>query len=160
MDSTGLGAPRKGDLARTTRSGLHHSRNGPLIRGWDRRPLEAGDAPEGSVQTLCSTEPPALPAPSTKMPPEPPTVPVSQLPRPGEGPQLFTWMCLCSQPKTLLTNNGSWNIKAKMTMRGGQPCGRVVKFAHSTSAAQGVTSSDPGHRHSTAHQGMLRQRPT
>ena len=34
----------------------------------------------------------------------------------------------------------------------GQPRGRVVKFACSTSVAQGFTSSNPGHGHGTAHQ--------
>ena len=37
----------------------------------------------------------------------------------------------------------------------GQPCGRVVKFACSISAAQGFTGSDPGRGHGTAHQAML-----
>ena len=40
------------------------------------------------------------------------------------------------------------------------PCGRVVKFADSPSVAQGFPSSDPGCGPSTAHQAMLRQRPT
>ena len=35
--------------------------------------------------------------------------------------------------------------------------GRVVKFAHSTAAAQG---SDPGRGHGTARQATLRGRPT
>ena len=38
----------------------------------------------------------------------------------------------------------------------GRPCGQVVKFAHSALAAQGL---DPGRRHGTAHQAMLRQCP-
>ena len=42
----------------------------------------------------------------------------------------------------------------------GQPCGQVVKFARTTSGAQGFASSDPGGRCGTAHQAMLRQRPT
>ena len=43
---------------------------------------------------------------------------------------------------------------------GGRPCGRVVKFARSASAAQGFSGSDNGRGPSTTHQGMLRQRPT
>ena len=43
---------------------------------------------------------------------------------------------------------------------GGQRRGRVVKFVHSISAAQGFTGSDPGHRPSTAHQAMLKRCPT
>ena len=39
----------------------------------------------------------------------------------------------------------------------GQHRGRVVKFAHSTAAAQG---SDPGRRHGTARQAALRRCPT
>ena len=42
----------------------------------------------------------------------------------------------------------------------GQPRGRVVKFACSASLAQGFTGLDPGHGHGTAHQAMLRRRPT
>ena len=40
------------------------------------------------------------------------------------------------------------------------PRGRVVKFACSALAARGFTSSDPRSWHGTAHQAMLRQRPT
>ena len=43
---------------------------------------------------------------------------------------------------------------------GGRPRGRVVKFAHSASAAQGFAGSDPGRRHDTAHQTVLRWHPT
>ena len=43
---------------------------------------------------------------------------------------------------------------------GGWPRSQVVKLARSTWAAQGFTSLDPGHRHGTAHQTMLRQCPT
>ena len=39
-------------------------------------------------------------------------------------------------------------------------CGLVVKFAYSASAAQGFAGSNPAHGHGTAHQAMLRQRPT
>ena len=42
----------------------------------------------------------------------------------------------------------------------GQASGRVVKSVSSASAAQGFTGSDPGRRHDTTHQAMLRQRPT
>ena len=45
----------------------------------------------------------------------------------------------------------------KMALR---PCGQVVKFARSASVAQDFAGLDPGHRHGTAHQAMLRQRPT
>ena len=38
--------------------------------------------------------------------------------------------------------------------------GQVIKFTHSASAAPGFISSDPGRRHGTAQQAMLRQRPT
>ena len=43
---------------------------------------------------------------------------------------------------------------------GGQPRGRVIKFTRSASAAQGFARSDPGWEHDTAHQAMLRRRPT
>ena len=46
------------------------------------------------------------------------------------------------------------------TLFRGRPCSRVVKFVLSTSAAQGFASSDPGRGHGTAHQAMLRGRPT
>ena len=42
----------------------------------------------------------------------------------------------------------------------GRPRGQVVKFAHSVSVAQGFAGSDPGCRHDTAHQAMLRRHPT
>ena len=42
----------------------------------------------------------------------------------------------------------------------GRPPGRVVRFARSTSAAQGFAGSDPGRGHGTARQAMLRWRPT
>ena len=42
----------------------------------------------------------------------------------------------------------------------GKHHGRVVKFAHSAWAAQGFTGSNPGHGCGTAHQAMLKQRPT
>ena len=38
--------------------------------------------------------------------------------------------------------------------------GWVVEFAHSASAAQGFTGSDPGDGHGIAHQAVLRQYPT
>ena len=37
--------------------------------------------------------------------------------------------------------------------------GRVVKFTHSASAAQGFTGSNPRHGHGTTHQAMLGWRP-
>ena len=40
------------------------------------------------------------------------------------------------------------------------PRGRVVKFMHSALVAQGFAGSDPGRGHGTAHQSMLRWRPT
>ena len=43
---------------------------------------------------------------------------------------------------------------------GGRPCGQEVKFACSTSAAQGFAGLDPGSEHGTTHQAMLRQCPT
>ena len=42
----------------------------------------------------------------------------------------------------------------------GPPRGRVVKNAHSASVAQGFAGLDPGRGHGTAHQAMLRRRPT
>ena len=42
----------------------------------------------------------------------------------------------------------------------GRPRGQVVKFARSTSAAQGFAGSDPERGHGTAHQAMLRWGPT
>ena len=42
----------------------------------------------------------------------------------------------------------------------GRPHGRVVKFSSSTLVAQGFSGSDPGRRHGTAHQAMLRRHPT
>ena len=47
----------------------------------------------------------------------------------------------------------------KITLQG-QPRGQVIKFMCPTLAAQGFTGSDPGCGPSTAHQAMLRQRPT
>ena len=48
----------------------------------------------------------------------------------------------------------------QMQMNRGQPHGQVVKFARSTSVAQGFAGSDPGRRHGTTHQATLRRRPT
>ena len=48
-------------------------------------------------------------------------------------------------------------IKSKVR---GRPCGRVVKFAHTTSVAWDFTGSDPGHGHGTTRHAMLRWRPT
>ena len=36
----------------------------------------------------------------------------------------------------------------------------MIEFAHSALAARGFASSDPGRRHGTAHQAMLRRHPT
>ena len=55
---------------------------------------------------------------------------------------------MCLEP-SVLKNKIIW----------GQPHGRVVKFGHSASAAQGFAGLDPGCRHGTAHQAMLRQHP-
>ena len=52
--------------------------------------------------------------------------------------------------KGVIKNQDSW----------GRPRGRVVKLVPSASAAQGFAASDPGRGHGTAHQAMLRQRPT
>ena len=51
-------------------------------------------------------------------------------------------------------------LRGKSKTSRGWPHGQVVKFAHSASAAQGFTGSNPGHRHGTAHQAMLRRHPT
>ena len=42
----------------------------------------------------------------------------------------------------------------------GWPRGRVVKFTCSASVAQGFADLDPGPRHGTAHQAMVRWHPT
>ena len=42
----------------------------------------------------------------------------------------------------------------------GQLRSPVVKFAPSTTVAQGFTDSDPGHGRGTAHQAMVRRCPT
>ena len=42
----------------------------------------------------------------------------------------------------------------------GWPHDGVVKFSHSTSAAQGFAGSDGGRINGTAYEAMLRQRPT
>ena len=52
------------------------------------------------------------------------------------------------------------NIKYKIRWYRSRPCGQVVEFARSTSAAQGFTGSDPGRGHGTAHRAMLRWHPT
>ena len=51
-------------------------------------------------------------------------------------------------------------LEIKTMTTGGQPRGRVVKFVCSALAAQGSGGSDPGRGHGTAHQAMLRGRPT
>ena len=66
-----------------------------------------------------------------------------------------------SQRKISISNSfPHLNNQFKKSDSGGRPCGRVVKFANSTAAAQGFTGSDPGRRHGTARQATLRQRPT
>ena len=42
----------------------------------------------------------------------------------------------------------------------GRPHGRVVELERLAVAAQGFAGSDPGRGHGTAHQAMLRRRPT
>ena len=42
---------------------------------------------------------------------------------------------------------------------GGQPCGRVVKFACSAMVAQGFSGSDPGQGHGMTHQATLKWHP-
>ena len=54
---------------------------------------------------------------------------------------------------------GRWNQNRKV-LPWGQPHGRVVKFARSTSAARGFAGSDPGHGRGTTHQATLRRHPT
>ena len=54
------------------------------------------------------------------------------------------------------------SINAKLVLKRkkwGWPHGLAVKLVHSASAAQDFTGSDPGRRHGTAHQAMLRRRP-
>ena len=50
-------------------------------------------------------------------------------------------------------------FKQKQKCRG-RPYGRVVKFTHSASVAQGFAGSNPGRGHGTAHQAMLKRHPT
>ena len=56
-----------------------------------------------------------------------------------------------------ILGTGWYGTSGYKTYSRGQLHGQVVKFAHSAVAAQG---SDPGCRHGTALQAMLRQRPT
>ena len=59
-----------------------------------------------------------------------------------------------------------WDLKGRVERQiredniGAGSVAEWVKFPHSTSVAQGFASSDPGHRHGSAHQAMLRRRPT
>ena len=69
------------------------------------------------------------------------------------------------KPAVNIISNDEWLntfplIKEQGKKIQGHPRGRVVKFVHSALAAQGFTGSDPGHRHGTAHQAMLRQHST
>ena len=43
------------------------------------------------------------------------------------------------------------NFRLKILQNRGQPCGRVVKFVNSDSAAQGFAASDVGRRHGMVH---------
>ena len=52
------------------------------------------------------------------------------------------------------------HLSSKNSIYGGQPRGRGVKVTHSTSVAQRFAGSDPGCRHGTTHQAMLRRGPT
>ena len=47
-----------------------------------------------------------------------------------------------------INDTGVYNV-IKIMNSGGRPHGRVVKFEHSASVAQGFTGSDPGHGPST-----------
>ena len=68
-------------------------------------------------------------------------------------PGFAPWNCA----NTVATAHCGWQ---KVRYAGGRPHGRVVKFAHSASPAQGFSGLDPGHGHGTAHQPMVRRRPT
>ena len=56
---------------------------------------------------------------------------------------------------TIRARTGSLVVKIRALR--GRLRGQVVKFSHSTAAAQG---SDPGRRHGTAREATLRRRPT
>ena len=64
------------------------------------------------------------------------------------------------QVQTQRQEPGQHQVRAKMLTFMGPPCGRVVKFAPSTLAALGFPGLDLGWGHGTAHQAMLRWRPT
>ena len=64
-----------------------------------------------------------------------------------------------SRQRTYVENT-SFSRVSRKEVAVGRPCGRVVKFSCSVSPAQGFTSSNPGHRHGTPHQAMLRRHPT
>ena len=51
-------------------------------------------------------------------------------------------------------------LNVKMDNFWAWPCGLVVKFTCSASAAQGFASLDPGLGHGTTRQAMMRQHPT
>ena len=62
-----------------------------------------------------------------------------------------TWMVVCDE------TDGAFLLDQNLLQ---PPCGQVVKFTRCASAALGFAGSDPGHGHGTAHQAMLRWRPT
>ena len=67
-----------------------------------------------------------------------------------------------NQKKYKLTPVRDWFSSTSLelkTLIGGRPRGQVVEFTCSASAAQGFAGSDPGCRHGTTHQAMLRQHP-
>ena len=62
--------------------------------------------------------------------------------------------------RNIYISEGHLNHTVKLSILGGRPRGRVVKFMRSASVAQGFASLDPGCGHGTAHQAMLRRHPT
>ena len=66
-------------------------------------------------------------------------------------PVIISCGCCQKLPQTFVLKQQNFRGRAR---------GQVVKFMHSTSAAQGFAGSDPGRRHGPAHQAMLRWRPT
>ena len=73
--------------------------------------------------------------------------------------QVFMAVLFVNSPK-METIQVFYQQVIKINCVGAWPCGRVVKFTRSALAAQGFSSSDPGHRYGPAHQAMLRQRTT
>ena len=62
--------------------------------------------------------------------------------------------------QALLTYFMVGKLELKEAEYGGRPCGRVVKFTCSVSAARGFAGLAPGRRHGTARQATVRERPT